>query len=103
MYFRSVDDFTPANVTTALRGLYPDAEVTDVTIASEHQGSATHIVLELAYGPATTSKLPKRMFTKTLLDKQRESLPSGFAETFADDLSMGFHFTEVRAFELLAQ
>lgn len=101
MYFRSVEDFTPENVTAALRGLYPDAEVTDVRIVGEHQGSATHIVLELGYAAGMRSKLPKRMFTKTLLDKQRESLPSGFSETFADDLSMGFHFTEVRAFELL--
>lgn len=103
VFFKSLEDFTPANITTVLKPLYPDADVTDVKIADQHRGSASHIILDLSYGPNMRSPLPKRMFTKTNLDAGREALPSGFDETFANDMVTGFYFSEVRAYELLLE
>lgn len=103
IFFKSLEDFTPANITTALKPLYPDADVTEVKIAAQHRGSASHVVLELDYSPTMRAQLPKRIFTKTNLDAGREALPSGFDETFANDLAIGFYYTEVRAYELLSE
>ncbi len=100
MFFRKVEDFTPANVTAALRPLYPGVQVSDVHIVSQHQGSASHLLLELRYAQSQPA-LPQQMFVKTLLDAGRDALPSGFAETLAGDLALAMYATETKAYELI--
>lgn len=101
MFFKRIEDFTPASVTRALQPLYPGTEVTAVKIVSQHQGSASHLLLDLAYAAGTGAGLPPRIFVKTLLDAGRDALPSGFSETLAGDLALSMYATEVKAYALI--
>jgi aminoglycoside phosphotransferase (APT) family kinase protein len=102
VFFRSEADFTPANVTTALRALYPQVRVADVSILGRHQGSASHVNLKLGYAANPDGRLPEKIFVKTLLDVGRDQLPSGFAENLQGDLAVALYATETRAYAQIA-
>jgi hypothetical protein len=101
MFFNRLGDFTPANVSAALQRRYPDARVNGVRILGQHQGSASHLLIELDYDSAMLSPLPRRMFVKNSLDESRAQLPSGFAQTLAGELARSMYGTETRAYQLM--
>ena len=101
MFFRAIEDFTPANVTRALEALQPGVQVAEVAILSQHQGSASHLLIENTYAPGADCGLPPRMFVKTSLDASRDALPSGFADTLAGELALTMYVSEVKAYALI--
>jgi hypothetical protein len=96
-FFRSESDFNPEAVSRALGVRHPGTKVSAASILARHQGSASHVTIELAYAE-NPDGLPKRMFVKTLLDDGRDGLPWGFAETLQGSLALGLYVTETRAY-----
>lgn len=97
-FFSSLADFTPDAVSSALAAKYPGVEVSSVKVVSTHQGSASHVKLDLRYDANPDGALPERMFVKTSLDEERAKLPSGYAESLQGDLGAALYAGEVRAF-----
>jgi Phosphotransferase enzyme family len=98
-FFSSLSDFTPDAITAALSPKYPGVNVSAVNIVSTHQGSASHVKLDLLYDANPGSVLPTRMFVKTSIDAMRAALPSGYAENLKGDLGAALYVGEVRAFD----
>jgi hypothetical protein len=97
-FFRSESDFTPEAVGRALGVRHPGTKVSEVRILARHQGSASHVTIELTYA-ANPDGLPKKMFVKTLLDAERDKLPSGYAENLQGDLAIALYAVETKAYE----
>jgi hypothetical protein len=97
-FFSSLSDFTPDAVTGALAQNHPGVKVGAVSIVATHQGSASHVKLDLRYDTNPGNALPTRMFVKTSIDEERAKLPSGYAENLAGDLGAALYIAEVRAF-----
>ncbi len=97
-FFSSLADFTPQAVTGALAQKHPGVKVGAVSIVATHQGSASHVKLDLRYDANPGGALPERMFVKTSLDEERAKLPSGYAESLMGDLGAALYVGEVRAF-----
>jgi Ecdysteroid kinase-like family len=64
---REPADLTPAVLTTLLEERRPGVEVARVTSSPVHQGSASHLRLDVEYSPGKDADLPARLFLKTQL------------------------------------
>jgi hypothetical protein len=74
---RQPADLTPEILTQLLAELHPGVEVARVTSSPVHQGSASHLRLDVEYAPGKDAGLPGRLFFKTQLATVFD-LPSDF-------------------------
>jgi aminoglycoside phosphotransferase (APT) family kinase protein len=69
------EDLTPDVLTRLLRERAPGVQIDAVRVQRVHQGSCTHVHLDVDYAPGCDAGLPKRLFVKTQLDTVHDLPP----------------------------
>nr|MCW2728324.1 hypothetical protein [Aeromicrobium sp.] len=80
---RTVDDLTPEAVTSLMQAHFPGTDIATATATTVHQGTSTHVHLDLTYAGDRPAGAPDRVFVKTQLTTV-DDLPEGFTEALGD-------------------
>ena len=80
---RTVADLTPGLLTELLAGSFPGATVASARARSIHQGTTTHVHLDLTYAPGSPDDAPEHVFVKTELSTV-DDLPEGFVNALSE-------------------
>lgn len=80
---RTVADLTPGLLTELLAGSFPAVGVTSAHARSVHQGTTTHVHLDLTYAAGSPGDAPTRVFVKTELSTV-DDLPEGFVTALSE-------------------
>ena len=95
---REPSDLTPPVLTQLLAELHPEVEVANVTSSPVHQGSASHLRLDVEYAAGKDGGLPARLFFKTQLATVFD-LPSDYmVELLSKSETATLLATETRVF-----
>jgi hypothetical protein len=78
---RDAEDLTPEVLTELLQEAAPGVVVRDVAVQSVHQGSASHIHLQVSYD-GDSAGLPPHLFVKTQIGSTVEQLPTDYGDAF---------------------
>ncbi|HVU72348.1 MAG TPA: phosphotransferase [Mycobacteriales bacterium] len=80
---RTVADLTPPLLTELLGGAFPGAVVASARPRSTHQGTTTHVHLDLTYEAGSPADAPQQVFVKTELSTV-DDLPDEFVTALSE-------------------
>jgi hypothetical protein len=81
---RTTADLDASTVTALLSERHPDAEVGSVEVRTVHQGTSTHVFLDVEYVAGSPPGLPTQLFLKTQLQDSIADLPDDFMEALSE-------------------
>jgi hypothetical protein len=81
---RTTADLDAAMLTALLAERHPGVVVESVEVRAVHQGTTTHVFLDVAYAEGSPPGLPTRLFLKTQLQDSIADLPDDFVDALSE-------------------
>lgn len=81
---RTTADLDAAALTALLAERHAGAEVASVEVRTVHQGTSTHVFLDVAYLEGSPPDLPTQLFLKTQLQDSIADLPDDFIDALSE-------------------